>query len=130
MYRILFLIVCSSLFAVEIQLGKEIVRVEIADTDASREKGLMGRKELREGEGMLFIYPSPQKLGFWMKNTIIPLSIGFFGKDRALINTAEMEPLSGRARSARVALYALEVPKGWFERHGIAPGEKFSFLDQ
>lgn len=111
-------------------IEKEILTVEIADTPASVAKGLMGRTDLPDGNGMLFIYPKPHKLHFWMKNTVIPLSIGFFDGDRTLINVAEMEPLTGTAHSAKPALYALEVPKGWFARHKIAPGAKFSFLDQ
>lgn len=131
MYRIIFfLFALSSLFSSQIQLGNEVLSVEIADTDASRTKGLMGRTILPEGTGMLFIYPSTQWLGFWMKNTVIPLSIGFFDKDKTLINTDEMEPLKGKAQSAKPALYALEVPKGWFVKHKITPGAKFSFLDQ
>jgi uncharacterized membrane protein (UPF0127 family) len=129
MYRFIFLFLLSSLCSTQIKLGQEILTVEIANTEAARAKGLMGRKELKEGAGMLFVYPKPQKLGFWMKNTIIPLSIGFFDAAQTLINTAEMEPLTGTAQSAKIGLYALEVPKGWFAEHKIEPGMKFSFLD-
>lgn len=130
MYPFIFLFAISTLFSMEIQLGNQTLTVEIADTNETRETGLMRRTNLPEGSGMLFIYQEPQILGFWMKNTIIPLSIGFFDKDKILINTAEMEPHTGTARSKRPGMYALEVPKGWFRRHQIEPGAKFSFLDQ
>jgi uncharacterized membrane protein (UPF0127 family) len=68
-----------------------------------------------------------------MKNTLIPLSIAFFNEDRELINVLDMEPQNAppfiRYRSTAPALYALEVPQGWFEKHGIGRGAKFSFLD-
>lgn len=126
MYRIIFLFALSSLFSTQIQIGNEVLTVEIADTPSTIAKGLMGRKELPEGTGMLFIFPNAKKLHFWMKNTSLPLSIGFFDADRILINVAEMEPLTGTAFSTKPALYALEVPQGWFAKHKIAPGAKFS----
>jgi uncharacterized membrane protein (UPF0127 family) len=130
MYRFLFLFSCLHLFSAQIQLGQETLTVEIADTLETVATGLMHRKELPEGQGMLFIYPKLQIIHMWMKNTLIPLSVGFFDKERVLINVGEMEPHKGRAESSKMALYALELPKGWFARHKIAPGVKFSFLDQ
>ncbi|MES2272581.1 MAG: DUF192 domain-containing protein, partial [Chlamydiota bacterium] len=62
----------------QIELGDQILTVELADTEVSITHGLMGRKTLRPGYGMLFVYKKPQILSFWMKNTLIPLSIGFF----------------------------------------------------
>lgn len=126
MYRIIFLFALSSLFSAQIQVENEILTVEIADTQASIARGLMGRKELPEGTGMLFVFQDAKKLHFWMKNTTLPLSIGFFDENRTLINVAEMKPLTGTASSAKPALYALEVPQGWFAKHKIAPGAKFS----
>lgn len=130
MYWFLFLFSCLPLFSVQIQLGQETLTVEIADTPETLASGLMHRKELPEGQGMLFIYPKPHIIHMWMKNTLIPLSVGFFDQERILINTVEMEPHKGRAESSRKALYALELPKGWFARHKITPGTKMSFLDQ
>ncbi len=129
----IFLFIISCLNAAQIQIGKEILTVEIADTNQTRAKGLMGRTELAEDRGMLFIYEETQRLVFWMKNTLIPLSIGFFDENQSLIQVLDMEPPLGknliRYRSTAPALYALEVNQGWFEKHGIEPGAKFSFLD-
>lgn len=134
MRLIIFLWFFSSVFAAQIRLGNEVLTIEIARTHETRSRGLMGRTELSEGKGMLFIYEESKRLVFWMKNTPIPLSIGFFDEDKTLINILDMDPPIGnifiRYRSRAPALYALEVPQGWFEKHGIQIGTKFSFLDQ
>lgn len=95
--------------------------VEIANTDPSRQRGLMFRKKLLDNEGMLFIFPSEDYLTFWMKNTLIPLSIGYFNKDRRLVDTYEMEPNQTKVlyHSTEKVLYALEANKGWFAKHGL-----------
>lgn len=130
MYRFLF----SLLAAVQIQIGPEVLTVEVANTPDSRAKGLMGRKELAEGHGMLFVYKRAERLFFWMKNTLIPLSIAFFDEDKTAFDIQDMDPPKGEELkhyvSSGAAQYALEVPQGWFDRHGIEAGAKFSFLDQ
>jgi uncharacterized membrane protein (UPF0127 family) len=129
-----FLFLLSSLFGEQIQIGEEVLQVEIADTPRQRSRGLMGRGELAENAGMLFIYEEPGVLVFWMKNTLIPLSIGFFDEEQRLINILDMNPPEKnrplkRYSSEGPAQYALEVNQGWFTEHGIVPGAKFSFLD-
>jgi uncharacterized membrane protein (UPF0127 family) len=128
-----FLLNFLLLFSEQIQLGKEIIRVEVVDTCETRARGLMGRESLEEGQGMLFVYETPEKLTFWMKNTKIPLSIAFFNEDKILVNSLDMDVPKGNSlllyRSEGPAKYALEVPQGWFKKHGIAKGTKFSFLD-
>lgn len=116
-----------------IQLGDEIVTVEVVSSVKDRAKGLMGRAELAHGEGMLFVYSKPQILSFWMKGTLIPLSIGFFDEKRTLLNIEEMTvPEQGLPlktyTSRKPALYALEVPKDWFVRHKIKPGMRFEWI--
>ncbi len=135
MHRFFFLFFFSCLAAVEIQVGDAILSVEVVDCHKTRAQGLMGRKELAEGKGMLFVYPAPEKLVFWMKNTLIPLSIAFFDENKKILNVADMDPPKPDSplrtySSVKPALYALEVPQGWFIRHEIGPGAKFSFLDQ
>ena len=132
MHLLLFLVLLSRLFAAQIQLGKENLDVEIADTHESRARGLMGRTELRDGEWMLFVYEHSKRLVFWMRETLLPLSIGFFDETQTLLQILDMDPPIGenyiRYRSRAPAKYALEVPQGWFEKHKIHPGDKFSFL--
>lgn len=122
-----------SLQAEQIQINDKVIEVEIADTPRRHARGLMGRTELAEGKGMLFIYTKAHRLSFWMKNTLIPLSIAFFDEDKTVINILDMDPPIGNTfihyRSTAPAKYALEVPQGWFDKHRIERGHKFSFLD-
>ncbi|MCX7674439.1 MAG: DUF192 domain-containing protein, partial [Bdellovibrionaceae bacterium] len=69
------------------------VVVEIADNDDKRQHGLMFRRELPKDRGMLFIFPDEALRHFWMKNTFIPLSLGFFDKNRKLIEIADLPPV-------------------------------------
>jgi uncharacterized membrane protein (UPF0127 family) len=132
--RWLILFLCSLVYAEQIQLGDQVLTVEVATSYEERTTGLMWRKALPEGTGMLFVYEKPHVLAFWMKNTPVALSIAFFNEDRELLNIADMDPpKKGKPLekyfSDGPALYALEVPQGWFTKHGIGPGDKFSFLD-
>jgi uncharacterized membrane protein (UPF0127 family) len=106
--------------------GKEIiVRAELAKSAEEQRAGLMFRKTLSDGEGMIFIFPSDRVLSFWMKNTLLPLSIADIGRDGVIAEIHDMEPRSTRAiQSSRSLRYALEVPAGWFTKAGIAPGDK------
>jgi uncharacterized membrane protein (UPF0127 family) len=97
---------------------------EIARTDEQRSRGLMGRKSLADGEGMLFVFETDRILSFWMKDTLIPLSIAFAAYDGRILEIHDMEVKSLRpVQSARSARYALEVPRGWFARSRIEPGD-------
>jgi uncharacterized membrane protein (UPF0127 family) len=103
--------------------GETTVNVEVAVTERQRSRGLMFRKRLNDGEGMLFVFERDQTLSFWMKDTRIPLSIAFISSDGAILEIKDMEPHSlNPVRSSRSARYALEVPQGWFGRAGAAPG--------
>jgi uncharacterized membrane protein (UPF0127 family) len=106
------------------QAGADIpLTVELARTNEEQRMGLMFRKKLDDGEGMLFVYNRDQMLSFWMKNTIIPLSIAFISHDGRVIEIQDMRPQSLQSiRSSRSVRYALEVPRGWFERAGITGG--------
>ncbi len=102
------------------------LRVEVADTPERWAQGLMFRERLGEDEGMVFLFPGPQTGGFWMKNTLIPLSIAFFSQEGMILRILDMEPC--RADPCPVyypgVVYwgALEVNRGWFARRGVAPG--------
>jgi uncharacterized membrane protein (UPF0127 family) len=72
---------------------------------------------------MLFVFETDRILSFWMKDTLIPLSIAFIAWDGRILEIHDMEALSTRAvQSARSARYALEVPQGWFDRAEVGPG--------
>jgi uncharacterized membrane protein (UPF0127 family) len=108
--------------------GKKVnVRVEIADTEAEREKGLMYRTALGEDRGMLFVFDKEQELTFWMKNTLIPLSVAFMDSEGRIVDIQDMKPLDDDPPhyvSAEPSQYALEVNQGFFEEHGVKVGDK------
>ncbi|MDR0584164.1 MAG: DUF192 domain-containing protein, partial [Treponema sp.] len=105
-----------------------LLKVELARTPEERSRGLMHRKNLADGEGMLFIFERDQALSFWMKDTLIPLSIAFIASDGRIVEIRDMRPLDlNPVKSSRSVRYALEVPQGWFERAGIKPGDTVKF---
>jgi uncharacterized membrane protein (UPF0127 family) len=112
-------------------MRKAVVSVEIADTGAGRELGLMYRQHLADNTGMLFVFKQPQHLTFWMKNTEIPLDMIFARADgRVTAIIADAEPFSERQLTvAGDSQYVLEVNAGFARRHGITPGDRFQFLD-
>lgn len=100
--------------------------VEIADTDASREQGLMFRKNLAANRGMLFDFRSPQTVTFWMKNTLIPLDLIFIAKDGHVISVARNAvPMSeALIPSGGPILGVLEVRGGRAVEMGVEPGDE------
>jgi uncharacterized membrane protein (UPF0127 family) len=105
--------------------GSGRVLAELARTGEERALGLMHRESLPDGQGMLFIFDRDEILSFWMKDTLIPLSIAFIGYDGRILEIRDMRPKdTASVRSRRSARYALEVPQGWFTRAGIAPGDR------
>ena len=107
--------------------GKVEVRVEVADDLAEQAKGLMYRTTLGENRGMLFVYPDERELSFWMKDTLIPLSIAFIDRERRIIDIQDMKPLDDEPPhyvSAEPAQYALEVNQGFFEKGGVKVGDR------
>ncbi|MCL2128927.1 MAG: DUF192 domain-containing protein [Treponema sp.] len=105
--------------------GNISLLVEIAKTPSQQQQGLMYRKNLKDGEGMLFVYEKDEVMSFWMKNTLIPLSIAFFSWDGKILEIYNMEPGNlNPVRSSRSVRYALEVPQGWFSRAGLEAGDK------
>ena len=111
-------------------VGKAVVRVEIADTMAARELGLMYRQHLAQNAGMLFVFKAPHPLTFWMKNTEIPLDMIFADADGVVTGiVANAEPFSERQLSvAGNSQYVLEVNGGFAQRHRIGPGDHLQFL--
>lgn len=96
---------------------------EIAITEEEQAKGLMWRTELDDGEGMLFWYAVDTRMHFWMKNTLIPLSIAFIDSEGRIREIFDMEPESRKTVSSSISMrYALEVPAGWFSRVNLSPG--------
>ena len=106
--------------------GVQVFSVEIADTEAAREKGLMFRKSLPPGQGMLFDFHREAPVGFWMKNTYIPLDMIFIRGDGRIANIAEnAKPLSETViPSDGPVLAVLEVAGATARKLGIVPGDR------
>ncbi|TGL69788.1 DUF192 domain-containing protein [Leptospira jelokensis] len=102
-------------------VADRVLKLEIANTPSTRATGLMYRTKLGEDEGMLFVFPKAEYLNFWMKNTLIPLSIGYFSEDMRLLESFDMKPNQTEEmyNSRKPAMYALEVNQGWFAKHKI-----------
>ncbi len=102
--------------------------IEIADSREERACGLMDRTELGRDDGMLFVYEEPSTGTFWMKDTLIPLSIAFWGDDGRIHTISEMEPCEEDPCATYPAdepyTYALEMNAGWFDRNGIEVGDR------
>ena len=106
------------------------LRVELARTAGERSRGLMFREELAEDGGMLFVYVEDTEAGFWMKDTLIPLSIAFIAADGTILDVQDMEPLSEDThRPPQPYRYGLEVNQGWFQEHGLGRGDRVEIPD-
>jgi uncharacterized protein len=113
---------------VRLRSGRTELEVEVARTFRERATGLMFRRDLPEGRGMIFVYSSDQVLGYWMKNTYLPLSIAYLCADGVIQEIFHMQPMSVETVfSSEPARFALEVPQGWFEKNGLKPGDRFDF---
>ncbi len=106
--------------------GVHVFAVELATNDAERQKGLMFRKELPEGQGMLFDFKQDQDISMWMRNTYIPLDMLFINSDGRIRRIAEnTTPLSERTiPSGGPVRGVLEVIGGTAKKLGIAPGDR------
>ncbi|TGN19194.1 DUF192 domain-containing protein [Leptospira idonii] len=102
-------------------IGDRSLKLEVANNPSTRAVGLMHRTRLGEDEGMLFVFPKEEYLSFWMKNTLIPLTLGYFSEDMRLLETHDMTPNQTKEvyNSMKPAKYALEVNLGWFAKNKI-----------
>ena len=108
-----------------IQAGIFQIDAQIAQTPEQRQIGLMFRKDMPAHEGMLFIFEEPQKLCFWMKNTLLPLTAAFVADDGTIVNLADMKPQSTDSHcSSKPVRFVLEMHQGWFDKHGVQAGYK------
>lgn len=114
----------------DLKVGEHPLKVERAVTPEEHARGLMLRKDMPENHGMLFVFEKPRQASFWMKNTLIPLSIAYLDAEGVILEIYGMTPLDKigiTSRSHKVA-YALEVNQGWFEKRNIQQGTKVSPL--
>lgn len=106
-------------------IGMSIVNAEIARTPDQQQTGMMFRTTMGDHEGMLFVNDDIGTRCFWMRNTLIPLSIAFIADDGTIVNIDEMQPKTDDSHcSAKPVRYVLEMPKGWFAKRNITAGTK------
>jgi uncharacterized protein len=118
----------QELLKIPLFLNDKEIRVEVVKSPEERARGLMGRKQLGDSEGMLFIFETEDYHSFWMKNTLIPLSIAFIDKDGRIVSILDMKPLTLESHGPpQRVLYALEMKKGWFSANGIRVGDRVRF---
>jgi uncharacterized membrane protein (UPF0127 family) len=111
--------------SITLQAGMHIIRAEVARTPAQVQTGMMFRREMGTHEGMLFVFDGLSRRCFWMKNTLLPLSIAFIADDGSIVDLADMQPQSEASHcSSQPVRYALEMNQGWFAKRGIKPGFK------
>ncbi|MBS3142567.1 DUF192 domain-containing protein [Candidatus Woesearchaeota archaeon] len=132
---ILLLVACSSKPPQVIVLAgvqEPVITVELATTQAEWERGLMGRDDVKDGEGMLFIFPNAEIKYFWMKSTNMPLDILFITsnyKITKIIENAQPCDQGCENYSSDIEVqYVLEVPGGYAKEHGIKRGQEVIFL--
>ncbi len=113
----------TSLPRVRLAAGMHQIDAQVASTTEQRMIGLMHRKEMPQHEGMLFVFEYPSQQCFWMKNTLLPLSVAFIDADGKIVNIEDMQPQTLDSHcSTKPVKYALEMNLGWFAKRGIKPG--------
>jgi len=110
---------------VPLTAGMHVIQAEVARTPEQQMIGMMHRTTMGANEGMLFVYEQPHRLCFWMRNTLIPLSIAYIADDGRIVNIRDMMPLDETRHCAdQPVRFALEMNQGWFARRGLKPGAR------
>jgi uncharacterized protein len=111
----------------------QTVRLEVAADPAARSRGLMGRRQVPAGTGMVFLYPADVTEAYWMKNTLVPLSIAFVAADGRVVSVAEMPPCTADPcpsyAPAGPYRYAVELRAGAFRSAGVGEGARVVPVD-
>ena len=108
----------------KVWLGPHELATEVATTGQQHQTGMMWRTNMAEMEAMLFVFGAPHRAGFWMKNTLLPLSCAYLDSEGIILEIRDMKPkdeTSLVAATDRVQ-YVLEVNQGWFERNKVGVG--------
>jgi len=111
--------------ALRLNAGIHNIDAEVARTPEQRAIGLMNRPAMEPNAGMLFVFEQPATQCFWMKNTLLPLSIAFVADDGSIVNIDDMKPQTLDSHcSTKAVRFVLEMNQGWFAKRGIKPGAK------
>ena len=116
----------QSLATIRLNAGIHNIQAELAQSPEERATGLMHREKMDANHGMLFAFEAPARTRcFWMKNTLLPLSIAFLADDGTVVNIADMQPQTTESHCSQEPVrYALEMNQGWFAKRGIGRGAK------
>ncbi|MBS1209353.1 MAG: hypothetical protein H6R19_1751 [Proteobacteria bacterium] len=118
-----FAAAAEALKTVDLSIGMYRIQAEVAATQQARELGLMNRQTMPQQAGMLFVFEQAQPYCFWMKNTLLSLSIAFIDEAGQIVNLADMQPQTETNHCAvKPIRYALEMNRGWFKAKGIKAG--------
>jgi uncharacterized membrane protein (UPF0127 family) len=113
--------------AIRISTGMHVLQVQVAQTPEQQQIGLMFRKTMGTNDGMLFIFDEPRQQCFWMKNTLLPLSVAFIDDSGTVANIDDMKPQTLDSHcSTKPVRFVLEMNVGWFDKRGIKAGSKFA----
>jgi uncharacterized protein len=111
--------------AIKLSAGMHVLNVEVAQTPEQHQIGLMFRKTMPTNDGMIFVFDRPGQQCFWMKNTLLPLSVAFISDDGSITNIEDMKPQTLDSHcSTKPVRYVLEMNDGWFAKRGIKAGSK------
>jgi uncharacterized protein len=116
---------------IKLNAGIYVIQAEVASTGTTRSQGLMRRRSMAQGAGMLFLFDESAGHCMWMKDTLIPLSVAFIDEGGKIVNIADMLPLDETTHCAtRPVRYALEMNEGWFAKRGIGAGMQINGIPQ
>ncbi len=115
------------LATIDLRAGMHVIKAELAVTPAQQMTGMMFRTEMPGNEGMLFVNDDKSVRCFWMKNTLVPLTIAFIADDGTIVNLADMQPRDEASHCSKAPVrYSLEMRQGWFDKRGIKAGFKLT----
>jgi uncharacterized membrane protein (UPF0127 family) len=114
----------SRLPTVKVFVGTNEVTAEIAQSEIAIHTGMMFRTNMPENEAMIFVFDSPSRQSFYMRNCYLPLSAAYISPEGEILQIIDMQPMNENgipSRSANVQ-FVLETPQGWFQRHNVHEG--------
>ena len=121
----------TGLPTVSLKVGSQNVRAEVANTEATRQVGMMFRQKMGRQDGMLFVFPEIAYHAMWMRNTLIPLSVAYMNERGVIVSIHEMQALTEAVHQAAGPVrYALEMNAGWFASNKISVGDTIKGLEK
>jgi uncharacterized membrane protein (UPF0127 family) len=116
------------LATIKLWIGPQEMITEMAVTQLQERTGMMFRTNMAENEGMIFVFPQPQQVSFWMMQTLLPLSAAYIAPDGTILEIHDLQPQNTNAvvASNYNIQYVLETKQGWFKRNNIGIGTVIS----